>query len=192
MSSPSRGLWLHGFSTYACFPAAQVRMVAEQCQWLGAALASTSTDGSSRILLKSVTFWGAFPNSCSTILATLSRRNESTSQTYFTWTLGCFPKLVASSLPRAIPMIPTTTRLLGESDLDVVLAETVKPDATAPSAVLPRKRRRSMAVDMIIPPYLSFRLENGQSINVFDYSSPFPVVQITPVSPAPPKVRRAR
>ena len=49
-------------------------------------------------------------------------------------------------------MTPSTTRLLGESYLDVVLAERITLDAAAPNAALPRKRRRSIDVDMFAPP----------------------------------------
>ena len=58
ISSPSRGLWLAGFSTYTCLPAAQAMIVAGPCQWSGVAITTASIDGSSNMRRKSVSRLG--------------------------------------------------------------------------------------------------------------------------------------
>ena len=49
MRRPSLTLWLTGFSTYTSLPACMAQMAASECQWLGVAMETMSTDLSSKI-----------------------------------------------------------------------------------------------------------------------------------------------
>ena len=59
---PSLMLWLTGFSTYTSLPACMAQMAARECQWLGVAMETMSTDLSSKIRRMSWTNLGLLLN----------------------------------------------------------------------------------------------------------------------------------
>ena len=82
MRRPSLMLWLTGFSTYTSLPACMAQMAASECQWLGVAMETTSTDLSSKTRRMSWTVFGALPGCCfSTAAASSAARSRSGSQT---------------------------------------------------------------------------------------------------------------
>ncbi len=145
-SSPSRGLWPHGFSRYTCFPAWRARIAIGACQWSGVAIDTTSTVLSSSARRKSSIAFGV--RVCLLALMALPRTALSTSQRYATSELARREKCWASTVPRPFrPTTATTIVSLGERPARVrgrgnaLLNITPRPAAP----VHWRKSRRPMA-----------------------------------------------
>src|SRR5687768_6987551 len=149
-SSSSRALWPQGFSRKTCFPACIARSVIGACQWSGVAIASASTDGSSRMRLKSLTTRGVFaPCVFATAFTPFETTLASTSQMYATSEFASFAKFCACTTPRPFtPSTATTTFSLGEPP-NRRYGATPGDAAIAPSpaaVVVLRKPRRSISL----------------------------------------------